>query len=346
MGNPTTTYPPAEAQIISLFSALNNALANANSVMLSVHVNPDGDALGSLIACREIIRLAYPNITTVHGVIDGPAASYLNGLPGYDKVMDIQTASDTLLSNYDVAIACDSGSIDRLGACQDLFAAAGTSINLDHHKSNTRFADINVVLTDAAASGSVVALWAESLNIDIAKNPDLANAIYTTIVTDTGGFRFSNTQPYTHRLANECLKAGIPHVSIYRQIYERRPIAQWHLLSDALLNAEFSADKRVAWTVVTTKQKAHWGATDEHTEGIVDALRQMHEVRIAALIKENGDGGVKVSLRSEEAQMDVGAIATQLGGGGHTMAAGCTLVNTSPQAAIELLIPQLKALLS
>ncbi len=344
MGHPTT-YPPIGADLTTLFAPLHQALSQANSVLLSVHINPDGDALGSLIACREIIQLAYPNITTIHGIIDGPAASYLNGLPGYDTVMDIHTAGNTALTQYDVAIACDSGSIDRLGACQTLFTNASTSVNLDHHKSNTRFADINIVLTDAAASGSVVALWAESLNIDIAKHPDLANAIYTTIVTDTGGFRFSNTQPYTHRLANECLKAGIPHVSIYRQIYERRPIAQWHLLADALLNAEFSSDKRVAWTVITCQQKAHWGATDEHTEGIVDALRQMHEVRIAALIKENPDGGVKVSLRSEEDTMDVGTIATQLGGGGHTMAAGCTLTNTTPEDAVKQLIPQLQALL-
>lgn len=340
-----TALAPLTKETLAAFQQLNQALSTATSVLLTVHINPDGDALGSLLACQRIIQTAFPNITTCHGAIDGSAASYLDILPGFDGVLDGNVASNLLNTPYDVAIACDSGSIDRLGVCGTAFQQAKLSVNLDHHVSNTQFADLNIVLTDAAASGEVVALWASTLDsVNLVNDLGLATALYTTIVTDTGGFRFNNTRPYTHYLASQCLQAGVDHTQIYKRIYENRPKAQNLLIHNAVSRAHFDLDDRLCWVVVSQADQSALNATDEHTEGIVDALRQIREVKVAALIKGCDDGTIKFSLRSDDSQYDVGSIATELGGGGHIMAAGCSLSNTTLEDAEALLLKKLKAL--
>lgn len=327
------------------FKQLNDALSRAERVLLSVHINPDGDALGSLLACKAIIEKAFPNITNIDGIIDGNASSYLDIMAGYDTVKDGNQKDSFDTKGYDVAIACDSGSIDRLGVCGDAFNQATLSVNLDHHVSNTQFADLNIVLTDAAATGEVVALWASTLPaIDITNNLPLATALYTTIVTDTGGFRFSNTRPYTHQLAAECHQAGINHADIYKRIYENRPKSHSLLIHQAVSRSHFELNNQLCWVSVTQKDRQHLDALDEHTEGIVDALRQIQEVKVAALIKECDDCSIKISMRSDDERYNVGQIATDLGGGGHTMAAGCSLYNKSIGEAEELVLTKIRQL--
>ncbi len=273
--------------------------------------------------------------------MDGEPAEYLCVIPDLHRVKNIHTDT-TLLTEYDVALSCDSGSLERLGACGDRYKAAKTTINLDHHASNTLFADINLLMYDAAASGEVVAHWMEQLGV--ALTPESASAIYTTLVTDTGGFRFSSTTPYTHRLAAQCVEAGCDHTAIYKNIFEYRPKVQILLISETVAAATFELDNKFAWTTVTQAQLEKYKALEEHTEGVVDALRQMREVSVAAFFKEMPDGTVKVSLRSDKPSINVADVLIPLGGGGHAAAAGCSFDMTLPDA-LALVLPKLRALL-
>ncbi|MDH4380025.1 MAG: DHHA1 domain-containing protein [Vampirovibrionales bacterium] len=324
-----------------LFGPATEALRQAKTLFVTVHVNPDGDALGSALAMVRLCEAAFPHLQQVDCVMDGEPAEYLCVIPDLPRVKNIHTDT-TLLAEYDVALSCDSGSLERLGACADRYKAAKTTINLDHHVSNTLFADINLLMYDAAASGEVVAHWMEQLGV--ALTPESASAIYTTLVTDTGGFRFSSTTPYTHRLAAQCVEAGCDHTAIYKNIFEYRPKVQILLISEAVAAATFELDNQFAWTTVTQAQLGKYKALEEHTEGVVDALRQMREVSVAAFFKEMPDGTVKASLRSDKPSINVAEVLIPLGGGGHAAAAGCSFDMTLPEA-LALVLPKLRELL-
>ncbi|MFN8614868.1 MAG: DHHA1 domain-containing protein [Vampirovibrionales bacterium] len=337
----------SEAQAIAatspamLFAPATAALKQAKTLFITVHVNPDGDALGSALAVMRVCEAAFPNLERVDCVMDGEPPEYLSVIPDLSRVQNVHTASN-LLAVYDVAISCDSGSLERLGACGSYFQAAKVSINLDHHSSNTLFGDVNLLMYDAAASGEVVAHWMHHLGV--ALTPNMAAAIYTTLVTDTGGFRFPSTSAYTHRLAAQCVEAGCEHSAIYKNIYEYRPKVQVMLITQAVASATFEMDNRFAWTTITQQQLNEHHALEEHTEGVVDALRQMREVELAAFFKEMPDGSVKISLRSDRPHINVANVLTPLGGGGHAAAAGCSF-EMGLEETLNTLLPQLRALL-
>jgi len=317
------------------FSSVIVALQAAQSVLLTVHVGPDGDALGSMLAIKLALDAHALNIPKVDCWVDGPVAALFSILPGIQSVRSITSAKD-ITTPYDVAICVDCGSADRLGAVAPHFANATTSINLDHHISNENFADINIVLMDAAASGEVVARLLDALQYPL--DPEIAACLFITLVTDTGGFKFSNTTSYTHQLAARCMETGIDHEKIYKQVYEQIPIAQGRLRARCLLQAEFSHDGRLAWTVVSKALREELGAKEEHTDGVVDMLRQIDSTELCVVFKESDDGEIKASLRSDNHNYDVSAIVQPFGGGGHKMAAGCTLAGmTLPEAKSALL---------
>lgn len=324
-----------------LFQQTTDCLKQAKTVFLTVHVNPDGDALGSMLACAELIRAAFPHLTHIHPTMVGTPPQNLMLIPGVEHVIDITRDGDNeLLPQYDVSICLDCGSADRLGDCADLFHGAATSINIDHHTSNTLFGNINLLDTASAATGEVVAQWMDFIDQPISDR--IAGGIYTAIVTDTGGFRFSNTRAYTFQLASRCAEAGCDTEAYYKAIYENRPKCQVLLIAQALQDAQFEANHQVGWTYVSSKQREDLGALSEHTEGIVDALRQIQEVKVAAFFKEEAPNTIKVSLRSDNPNIDVGQIAIDLGGGGHKMASGCT-IHGDIEAAKSAILPKLEA---
>lgn len=322
-----------------LFQQTTHCLKQAQTVFLTVHVNPDGDALGSMLACAEMLREAFPHLTHIHPTMVGTPPQNLMLIPGVEHVIDI-TAPNNLLTQYDVSICLDCGSADRLGDCAELFHGATTSINIDHHASNTLFGTINLLDIQSSATGEVIAQWMEHINQPV--TPRIAGGLYTAIVTDTGGFRFSNTRPYTFELAAKCALAGCDTEAYYKAIYENRPKCQALLIAQAIQDTKFLADEHIAYTYVSCQQREHLGALSEHTEGVVDALRQIQGVKVAAFFKEESKNVIKVSLRSDDHHIDVGQIAIDLGGGGHKMASGCTIYGDI-DAAKAAILPQLQA---
>jgi bifunctional oligoribonuclease and PAP phosphatase NrnA len=304
-----------------------------------VHLGPDGDALGSMLALKHAFDQGCPQLVRVDCLMVGKMPDSYKYMPGIERVKNIESDRD-ILPQYDIAISVDCGSADRLGAVEKPFSQAKVSVNIDHHISNKRFGKLNIVLPEASASGEVVADILEEMGIPL--NREMATCIYTALVTDTGGFKFSNASSKAYRLAARCIDAGADHEDIYKQVYEIRPKAKATLLAEAVLTAQYNQDETLAWTEVTRELLERHGALEEHTDGIVDALRQIDTVVIAAVFKEAEDGTTRVSLRSDSHSIDVAAVVEVFGGGGHKMASGCTIEKPLAEAK-KLMLPLLES---
>lgn len=318
---------------------LDSALKAAKTVFLCAHVSPDGDTLGSMLGIAEAIKAHYKHLTVVHTAVSGHIAAMFDFMPGIKSIIDADTPADLLPEPYDVSICLDCGSLDRLGKAGDFFKAAKTSFNIDHHYSNNRYATVNIIDDLAGASGEVVADILENINVPL--NKEAAIGLYVAILTDTGGFKYGSTSAKIFRLAAQFVELGANPEEIYRYVYEEVPMARQMLHASAIQNATFELDNQLAWTLVTKAKLKELNAKDEYSEGLVEALRRIDTVQIAAVIRETAGGHSKVSLRSDNHNINVAEILEQFGGGGHRMASGCSF-DTSPAETAEKLLPHLR----
>jgi bifunctional oligoribonuclease and PAP phosphatase NrnA len=287
-----------------------------------------------MLGFKHALEKARPHIQRVDCVISGKMPDVYAFLPGIKEVLRMETAT-TLLDQYDMAISVDCGSPDRLGLGRSVFDAAKLSVNIDHHISNERFGKMNVVEPAAAASAEVVFDILKEMQIPMDAN--IATCLYTGIVTDTGGFKYSNTTAKVLETTAQLVSAGANPEYIFKQIYEEQPLCQIMMQADALLHTQFNADKTIGWTLATRELLAQHGALDEHIDGLVESIRRIDSVLIAVVFKETEDGQTKVSIRSDTHDIDVSAVMGLFGGGGHKMAAGCTLDLPISEAPAKLL---------
>ncbi len=310
----------------------------AKTIFITAHVGPDGDTLGSMLGFKFALEKARPHLHRVDCVISGKMPDVYAFLPGIKEVHRMETAT-TLLEEYDLAISVDCGSLDRLGLARPLFEGAKVSANIDHHISNDKFAAVNVVDTAAAASGEVVFDILKTMKIPMDAN--IATCLYTAIVTDTGGFRYSNTTAQVLEKSAQLVSAGADPEYISKQIYEEQPLEQILMQADAVRLAQFNPERTIGWTTITREFLASHNALDEHADGLVEALRRVDTVLVAVVFKETEAGHTKVSIRSDSHHIDVSAVMAQFGGGGHKMAAGCTMEQPVDDA-IRTLLPILE----
>ncbi len=315
------------------------AILQAKSVFLCAHVSPDGDTLGSMLGLKHALKNAFPHLTVIDAAVSGKIPDIYHGLPGVSEIKDPDTATD-LLAQYDLSFCLDCGSPDRLGSSQHFFMGAKCAINIDHHVSNKRFGHINLIDTQAAASGEVVADLLTPNQIPL--TPETAACLYVALLTDTGGFKYSSTTSKIFRLAADLVDAGANPEMLFKQIYDVMPKSQALLHATCVQKAKFNADNSLSWVIISREDLAQTGAIDEHIEGLVDILRRISTVRVAALLKATPDGMTKVSLRSDDHRINVAEIAERWNGGGHKMASGCTITKPPEQVETEL-IPILEA---
>ena len=297
-------------------------LRSAPSVALACHVGPDGDALGSMLGLGAALRAVGTDVVASWGgdPFEVPAAYAF--LPALDLLVppeDFPVAPELL-------VTLDSGSPDRLGTLADRLGTAGCTVVLDHHASNTRYGAVNVVDEHAAATAVLVAELLDRLGLEL--TPEVAAALYTGVLTDTGSFAYSATTPAVHELAARLLATGIRHDLISRSIYATAPFGYVQLLGRACATAVLAEDAvgglGLVWTVVAADDLEESGLGLADVEGVIDVLRVSQEAEVAAVLKGDPvEGGFKVSTRSKGA-VDVGAVCTSLGGGGHRFAAGFT----------------------
>jgi phosphoesterase RecJ-like protein len=304
--------------VVTERDAIVDELRRAEKLLLTTHENPDGDALGSLLGMHLILRQLGKDSVMFMAEKEFP-------LPYEYQRMPLQEVRREVPSDIDdrVVVFLDCGNIDRMPV-DFLHEAHLHVLNIDHHHDNTRFGEVNLVVGHASCTAEI--LWDLAGDLGVELTPEIANALYIALVTDTGKFMFENTTPRAHEMAADLIEAGVQPQEAHRSLYEGLPFARLQLLARALNAVERYDGGQLTLTHLTREDFAHSTATESDSEGIVDHLRQVESTVVAALVREllDVDGRRKVSLRATDKRVDVSIIARGLGGGGHRQAAGFT----------------------
>jgi phosphoesterase RecJ-like protein len=291
-----------------------HAIDGASTVALACHVNPDGDALGSMLGLLHVLRAAGRDVVASFPTPFVVAPHYRE-MPG----LDLLTKPDDFPREPNVMVTFDCGSLGRLGDLATSAKAARELIVIDHHISNTCFGTINVIDADAAASGVVVRRLVDVLDLGLTR--DAAHSLYAALVCDTGRFQYETTTPAVFDLARELVAFDLPVSRLSRQLFEEHRFAYLKLLAEGLECAQLDVARRFVWTAVTQDMLERHDVTLDEVEGLIDVLRRTTEAEVTCVLKEEVDGSVRVSLRSL-GDVDVRRIAEEHGGGGHRFAAG------------------------
>jgi phosphoesterase RecJ-like protein len=310
MSSPQTTNPD--------FAAVAEAIRTRDRFLVVTHENPDGDALGSLLAAKLVLdSLGKDSVTYMGGQAPLPAEYGFMPLGELPRTVPEDAPERVLL-------ALDCANASRLGPDSEQLLQASLVLNVDHHHDNTAFGDVNLIVSDASSTGEVLYDLFRELGVDL--TPEVAEALYIAVVTDTGRFQYTNTTPKAHRLAAELLERGADVHKVFQGVYESVQFAKLKLLARALERAQIYEGGRVVVSHLLRTDFAEVGAAEPYSEGIIDFLRAVEGADMAVLIREPpgpGRPARRVSLRSSADELDVSAIARASGdGGGHRQAAG------------------------
>jgi phosphoesterase RecJ-like protein len=317
----TPTPPaPTEADWAAAVAAIHEH-APAGRVLLICHVNPDGDALGSMLGfALGLRRLAVPHLqATFPGTFEVPEP--FTTLPGSDLLVP----EDEAYAEPDLVIVFDVAAESRLGALVDRLECARAAVVLDHHASNTGFGGINLVDAQAAATSVVAEDLLARLGVPL--DAEIAECLYVALATDTGSFKFDMTTPRVHEMAARLIATGIRPGDISRRIFDTRPFGAMKLFAEVLARAALdptaAGGHGMVWTYATLDDLQRHGQRPYVMDALIDPVRTVAEADVAVLVKQVAETEWAVSLRSKGA-VDVGRLAVALGGGGHRLAAGFT----------------------
>jgi bifunctional oligoribonuclease and PAP phosphatase NrnA len=297
-------------------------LRRAQKLVVVTHENPDGDALGSLVATQEILTALGKDSVMFIDANEFPLPYEYRFFPlsGLVSEPPADLAERTI-------VFLDCGNLERNPA-EAFQGVGGTNLhilNIDHHHDNTRFGTVNHVVPEASCTAEIVYDLMGALGV--AATPTIANALYVGLITDTGRFMYSNTGANAHLMAAGLIDAGVDVHEIYRRVYEDLPYGKLTLLARGLANVRRYDDGRLTVTQLSESDFEASGAEESYSEGVIDHLRAVQGTAVAALVRDrigDADGARKVSLRASDERVDVSAIARAQGGGGHRQAAGFT----------------------
>ncbi len=294
---------------MDIYKQIWNEIEKADNIMLIAHINPDGDALGSSLSLYPILKKMGKKVTVFNAT--KPLPDYLDFLPNFNKV------TDKLPKKIDLTISFDCGSFDRLG----LEEKPSFLINIDHHISNTKYGDINLIEPNYASTSQVVYDLLKANNVEILK--ESAICIYTALVTDTGSFQYESVNDKVFECAADLVRCGVKPDYISKMLFQRDRLSRLRLLAKVYETIQMCCEGRVAFVEVTREMMEITGAIKEDTDTIVNSVRALATVEVAVMLREDEEG-IKISLRSKNCA-DVSKVAVKYGGGGHIRAAGATL---------------------
>ena len=301
----------------SELTAVADAIRVNDRFLLVTHENPDGDALGSILAMKlGLDALGKDSVMYIGGEMALPPDYEFMHLDGLARALPGDAADRVIL-------ALDSATAPRTRIDPELLAGAPLTIDIDHHHDNTRFGGINLIVPEASSTGEIVRDVLAELGVDL--TPEIAEAIYIALDTDTGRFQYANTTQKAHALAIELMEHGVEPQEIYRRIYEAVPFARQKLKGRALERAQLYEDGRMIASYLLRSDFEELGVGEEYAEGVIDELRAVKGVELAMTVREPpepSDARLRISMRSAIDLLDVSAIARQRGGGGHRRAAG------------------------
>ncbi len=291
-------------------------LTESQAIFLSTHINPDGDAIGSLIALGLGLQQHGKHIYLYNA---SPIPAVYRFLPGVQLVQQVLPES----SAWDTAVVLDCGTLERIGVAVDFVRKLPQVINIDHHVTNTNFGQYRLVDSTACSSAEIVYRLLKKMAITI--DAAIATSIYTGILTDTGSFRFANTNSAAYTICSEMVQAGVDPYTVAQHVYGTYSLGRIKLLNMALDSIEISANGKLSLMTLTQDMFRETDTNPEDVDGMINYAKRIEDVKVAALIMENENGAVQkryhVSLRSD-GTVDVAEIAASFGGGGHFNAAG------------------------
>ncbi len=301
------------------FQEIGRALRDHQRFAVLSHVRPDGDALGSQIALALSLQAMGKNVKTWNE--DGMLEKY-----SFVPHADILVKPPAEPEDFDVAIALDTATQNRLGTAGEAVRSAKIWINIDHHPSNPKYGDLVYIDEHSPATGQILfeLMKSEQLPMDRA----IAENLFVAISTDTGSFQYPNTTARTFEIAAELIRAGVNVGQLSQQTYENYPRRRIELLRALLDVMRFDAGGKIASFSLDLKTAAEIGAQPEDNEGLIDHIRAIEGVIVAVFFEELEDGKVRVSMRSKSEAADVCAICQKFGGGGHKLAAGARVRGT------------------
>lgn len=307
---------------------IRDEIKNANSIVLLTHESPDGDAIGSSLAMYNSLKQLGKKVDVILPTVP---ETFLF-LPGADEIKKEGTNQ-----GYDLAIALDCGDIKRLNGFANYFEEAKVTISIDHHGSNTMFADYNFVNPDAPACCQILILVLEFLGVTITKQ--IGTCLLTGIITDTGGFKYEGTTAETFEFTAWLLGIGVNVSDTYKRVLEVRSKGNLALTKCVLNRLELLENGKIAFTYITAQDQIQAQAKPGDHDGLVDIGRTVEGVEVSIFLRED-KGYYKVSLRSNN-YVNVSDVCLMFGGGGHIRAAGCAL-HTSIEEAKEKIINEVK----
>ena len=323
--------------------AVADALKRETRVLITCHVKPDGDAIGCLIALqRSLSQLGADAV--MYMASTEPVAPEWRFLKGLDEVFHGAPPADAAGRTL---VCLDCGSAGRVGN-DELVAAAGRIINIDHHADNTRFGEINLVVGGASSTAEILYFILGLMDTEI--TPEIAEALYTGILVDSGRFQYSSASPATFRVAADLIGRGVDHTAVFRAVYERVPLAKTRLYCRMFDNLTLALGGRLAVAVLERSDFEETGTGYGATEGLVDSLRAIDGVEVACLIyartgEKDGEPFYRLSLRSTSTKANVQRVARLKGGGGHAQAAGASVSGERPEQIIGFLREQVAKVL-
>lgn len=302
-----------------------DVLRGRKEIIILPHILPDGDTLGSALGLRSALHSLGSNVSIV---LDDEIPSNLKFLVDHNNIVSTPDFM-TLNIKPDIIITIDASDVERLGERGKLLGLNEDILNIDHHRTNTRYGKYNLVDAEASSCGEIVYELIQDMGVKLTK--DIAKCLYVSLSTDTGSFKYSNTKSKTLRIASHLLETGIDTTHIVTELYQNKPINKIRLLSDALNTIEIHYGGKLSIMHISLgmleRNKTHpWEA-----DGIIEYGRDIEGVEVAILLKELSPNEIKVGLRSKY-DFDVSKIAQGFGGGGHKKASGCTIFDTIENA--------------
>ena len=304
-------------QQTSELEAVAETIRSHDRFLIVTHENPDGDALGSLLAMKLALdSLAKDSEMYLYGDAPLPREYAFMALDRLRRTPPADSAERVL-------VALDCANAQRLGPDPALLEQSPLTIDVDHHHDNSRFGEVNLIVANASSTGEILRDLFRELGVEL--TPEIAEALYIAVVTDTGRFQYTNTTPKALRLAAELVEAGADVHRVFQGVYESVEFAKLKLLARALERAQVYEGGRLVVSYLLRSDFTELSVAEAYSEGIIDYLRAVEGADMAALIREppRREGPVRrVSLRASTDELDVSAIARKSGGGGHRQAAG------------------------
>jgi len=321
----------------NLAARFKEAISQYRSFLVISHQRPDGDAVGSSLAMALALRHEGKAVEVWN---EDPLPKKFDFLPGGDtwRVSPQAAGSDT---RFDVVVSVDNANKKRLGRAVEILTEAKLWINIDHHASNERFGDMNIVDSDSPATGEILYRLFKDAGLKVTR--EMAVSLFVAISTDTGSFSYPATTAQSFHIAADLVAQGLKVGDISKIIYESYPLGRFLLMQRFLAKTGFRAGNRISYSWIGPEDYRETGAMPEDSEGLIDMIRAIDTVVASVLFEKLEDGKVRLSLRSKDPHVDVNKIAQKFGGGGHALAAGAR-TSGKPEEVQEKVLADLEKL--